>query len=108
MFQMYSIRDSKSGAFERPFFAKHVAEATRNVQLFLENSKDHQVARFPEDFSLWQVGSFDPSNGGLMPTHSGAPQWVIELAVLVNQAPQTPPTKFKTSVPEGKEVQSGA
>lgn len=83
MLQMYAIMDKKTGSFERPFFVKHVAEATRSVQQALKQNHDSFLSQYPEDYSLWLVGSFDPSNGGIMPPNNLAPQWTIEVASLM-------------------------
>ena len=100
MLQMYAIRDSKSGGFDRPFFAKHVAEATRAVQMGLEDPKS-AYAKFAEDFSLWLIGTFDPTTGGLIPPSSMAPTWQIEL---INLLPAS--SRFKHA--PGTEVQNEA
>lgn len=103
MLQMYAIKDNKSGAFDRPFFVQHVAQATRNVQMALEEGGKSALARYPEDFSLWLIGHFDETNGGLMPTSTGAPQWTVECVSLLNKP--TEGITFKTAL--GKEAESG-
>lgn len=100
MLQMYAIMDKKSGSFERPFFVKHVAEATRSVQQALKQSESF-LSQYPEDYSLWLVGSFDQSNGGIMPPKDLAPQWTIEVASLV------PPNYFNSAGPVVPPVKLG-
>lgn len=87
MLQMYSIFDKKAAVYEKPFFVKHVAEATRALQASLEMPAGDRpwFAKYPAEFSLYYVGSFDPTNGMYMPTSEGVPVWVIEVASLVPQ-----------------------
>lgn len=82
MIQFYSLMDKKTGAYMPPFQCKHVAEATRFVQLELENSKS-TLLRFAADYALYLVGSFDPTSGILYPTAEAGPQFVIEVAALL-------------------------
>lgn len=85
MLQMYSIRDSKGASFDKPFFTKHVAEATRAVQSAFEMPENQQpwFCKYPADFALFFIGTFDPATGQIMPTSDMAPVWVIEVASLV-------------------------
>lgn len=82
MIQLYSLFDKKASCFSRPFFVAHVAEATRSVQIGLE-SKDVMFAKYPADFALYLMGTFDEATGFLTPPASGMPQFTIEIAALV-------------------------
>lgn len=85
MLQAYSIFDKKAASFDRPFFCKHVADATRSVQAALESPKEQQpwFAKYPADFALYFVGTFDPTTGQWMPPSNGAASYTIEVASLV-------------------------
>lgn len=56
-------RDIKVGAFGRPFFVQTVGAAVRS---FGDEAKrqdpENQLARHPEDFELFELGSFEDSN----------------------------------------------
>lgn len=84
MLQMYSIYDKKSGIYEKPFFVKHVAEATRAVHAGLNGPEDRApwFAKYPADYSLFFVGSWDPASGMYTPTSEGVPVWVVEVVSL--------------------------
>lgn len=82
MFQMYSIFDKKGLIYSNPFYCRHISEATRSVQIGLEDGKA-MFARFPADFALYLVGTFDPESGSVMPTAQGGPQFALEVAALV-------------------------
>lgn len=69
---IYAIYDSKAAAFLQPFFATCHAVAFRNVERACRNP-DSPFVQFPEDFTLFLVGSFDDEAGALKP-HSKAPE----------------------------------
>lgn len=58
---MYTIRDSASEAYTRPFFARAHGEAIRNFEN--EIKREGPLQDHPEHFSLWFVGSFDDNTG---------------------------------------------
>lgn len=91
--QMYSVRDTKGGIYNKPFFVKHVAEATRAVQSAFSLPTENQpwFAKYPADFALYFCGTFDESNGMFQPPSEGVPVWVVEVISLdpANQVPST-------------------
>lgn len=88
MIQLYSLFDKKAGSYSKPFFVAHIAEAMRSVQMALEDGKS-MFAKFPADYALYLMGTFDESTGFLTPPASGMPQFSIEVISLVsvNQFP---------------------
>lgn len=82
MFQMYTIYDKKAAIHSNPFYVRHVSEALRNVEIGLQDGKA-MFARFPADFALYLVGTFNPETGVVMPTATGIPQFSSELTPLV-------------------------
>lgn len=96
MLYMYSIYDKKSQSFSQPMFYKHVAEATRSVQMTLETKEANHLNRFPGDYALYLIGTFDPATGGIMPPETITPQHTLEVQALMpghNQAPMVPGKK---------------
>lgn len=87
MIQLYSLMDKKTGRYMAPFQCKHVAEATRMVQMELENPKS-TLQRFASDYALYLVGSFDDTSGFLYPTAEAGPQFTIEVASLLQNVKQ--------------------
>lgn len=59
-----SVRDSATDSFQRPFFVPAVAVAAR---VFGDEcrraSDDNPICGHPEDFELFELGTFDDSNG---------------------------------------------
>lgn len=57
-----SVYDSAAGMFLEPFFAPTVEFAMRGFKEAV-NTDGHQFARFPEDYTLFKVGVWNPSEG---------------------------------------------
>lgn len=64
--QMFTVYDSAAGAYLEPFFAPTLEFAMRGFREAV-NKPGHQFARFPEDYTLFHVGSFDPQSGVVDP-----------------------------------------
>jgi len=62
----FSVRDSKANTFGVPFFAVNSAVAARMFTDLVSDVKS-TVSRFPDDFTLFEVGSFDDDKGVMMP-----------------------------------------
>lgn len=66
--KVFSIRDTKSEAFQRPFFDVSTGSAIRAfTQLVNSGDTEQLVALCPEDFALFEIGEFDDSTGALIP-----------------------------------------
>lgn len=62
--KVFAIRDTKAEAFHQPFFTKTVSEAERSFHQ-LVNDPQSLVAKYPEDYDLYMIGSYDTNTGGL-------------------------------------------
>lgn len=62
--EAYSIHDSKSAIFSPPFFMRSRGEAIRAFST-TANNPDNNINKFPHDFALYFVGTFDDSEGKL-------------------------------------------
>jgi len=58
----YSIRDAKAEIFNPPFYKKTHGEAERDFTTLCRDEKS-QVSKYPEDYDLYWVGSFDDASG---------------------------------------------
>lgn len=63
---VFTIYDSKAQAYMQPYCAPNEAVAIRDFA-HAANSKDSQVGRFPEDFTLFAIGEWDVQAGTLKP-----------------------------------------
>lgn len=61
-----SVKDTAAQAFGRPIFVPSTAVAVRSFRDEI-NRKDstEDMAKHPEDFELYELGSFDDSNGDI-------------------------------------------
>lgn len=59
----FSIRDSKAEAFMRPFFAPTRGLAVRSFRDMC--NEDGPVSKHPDDYQLFEIGSFDELTGEL-------------------------------------------
>jgi len=59
---LYTIHDSKAEFYRPPFVARSKGEA---IRMFAQgaNDKETQLAQHPEDFTLYQIGTFDDITG---------------------------------------------
>lgn len=62
LMETYSIHDSKSKTFSPPFFQRSRGEAIRAFSE-LANKQDNNIGKYPEDFCLYQVGTFEDNTG---------------------------------------------
>jgi len=56
--KMFTIYDSKAEAYMQPFFAKSTGEALRSFSDTCQD-KNHIFAKHPEDFTLFELGTWD-------------------------------------------------
>jgi len=64
--KIFSVRDSKAEAFLPPFFAQTAGVAIRQFESAV-NDESHDMHRFAEDYTLFELGEFDESSGALLP-----------------------------------------
>lgn len=65
MLKVFSVFDSKAVAFIQPFFSVNSAVAIRD---FSRAARDPSTGFFqhPADFTLFELGEWDPSSGSLV------------------------------------------
>jgi len=61
---IFCVHDSKADVWGRPFTVQSLGLAKRG---FTEAANDAttEICKYAEDFSLWQLGSFDEQTGSL-------------------------------------------
>lgn len=64
MHKMFTVYDSKAEAFLPPFFMRSRGEAIRAWESEVNNEQSN-FCRFPSDFTLFEIGMFDDSNGSV-------------------------------------------
>lgn len=66
MLNVYSVYDSKAQTYNTPFFMKQDGQALRAF-IDLANDNRTDVAKHPEDYSLFLLASFDDEDGVIDP-----------------------------------------
>ena len=65
---MVSVRDAKSETFGRPFCMLSIGQAIRSFDDEVNRvAEDNIMNQHPEDFSLYQVGTFEDEKGMIRP-----------------------------------------
>ena len=62
--QAYTIYDVASGTYMRPFFSQADGQAIRGFK-DISLDENHEVGKHPEDYTLYQVGTFNDTTGKL-------------------------------------------
>lgn len=68
--KIFTVYDSKAEAYLQPFFAKTTGLATRDFEA-ASNSEDHQFYKYPGDYTLFELGTFNENSAKF--TQTGAP-----------------------------------
>lgn len=59
---MYVTFDAKAKLYSRPFYTQTRGMAIRTFA-DIANDKDHPIGRHPEDYTLYEIGTFDDVSG---------------------------------------------
>lgn len=84
--KVFAIHDAKAEAYLQPFFMANKGSAIRAITDIV-TKPDHQFAKYPEDFTLFELGEYDDSNGQMLPHLTPIPlAKAIELKTVHNPA----------------------
>lgn len=65
---LYTIRDSKTGLYDVPQYFRTHGEAERWLSdLVANNSERNLIAKHPEDFDMFHLGTYDMDSGIVNP-----------------------------------------
>ncbi len=68
-FMVYSVFDSKVGAFLLPFFSRNRATALRSFTSAVQDSSS-DFHRYAGDYTLFEIGEWDPEKGTYTPAEA--------------------------------------
>ena len=71
LLMVFTIYDSCSGVYDRPFVARSEGEAKRSFS-DVACDADHPIGKHPEHFALYRLGTYDDNTGkidGEAPIH---------------------------------------
>ncbi len=77
--QMYSVYDLKSEFYQAPFPFHNDEDAQRGLASVFANP-DSMIAKYPEDYRLFHLGTLDDNSGELIPQNP--PRLVCEISSL--------------------------
>lgn len=59
--KLYVVYDEKALVYKYPQFQRSAGEAIRSFTLAVQD-QNTEIGKFPEDFTLYEVGAFDDQN----------------------------------------------
>jgi len=75
---IYTIYDTASGAYMRPFFGQSDGQAVRSFK-DISTDADHEIGKHPEDYSLWRIGAFNDQTAKIDPEDKECLATALEL-----------------------------
>lgn len=91
MLKAFAVLDLKAGAFGMPMFVSTAGLAMRGFTDAMKDSRS-PMAQHPEDYVLYEIGSYDPNSGQLeslpKPVHLLSAAHVAAQMVASEQAPR--------------------
>lgn len=70
--KIFAIHDAKAEAYLQPFFMANKGTAIRAITEILQKP-DHSFTKYPEDYTLFELGEYDDSNGQMSPLKTPNP-----------------------------------
>lgn len=62
--KLVTLKDIKTGAYQAPTAVAHLGAAIRAFEDGIKSpNKDTDIARHPEDFELYELGTYNDENG---------------------------------------------
>lgn len=75
LLKAFSVRDSKVGAYNTPWFQKSIGEAERSFNELVKDEKS-MVSKYPDDYDLYFIGDYDDQTGVFSPLDT--PQHIMK------------------------------
>lgn len=64
LYRVFAVLDKKAMSYNRPFYLPSVGLAQRSFQDEVNRvAEDNVMNRYPDDFSLYQLGTWDDESG---------------------------------------------
>lgn len=71
--EIFSVLDSKAELFIQPFFSPTIATGIRLFEGAVNNPQDATFAQHADDYTLFNIGSFNQETGILTPPENNFP-----------------------------------
>lgn len=82
--QIFSVYDIKSKSFGQPFYSLTRGTAIRSFT-DLVNDPQTSINKYPDDFTLFEIGTFDDNSGEILPSSDGKQSVINALEVLLEK-----------------------
>lgn len=103
---VYTIFDTASGAYMRPFFMHSDGQALRSFK-DISLDADHAIGQHPEDYSLWRIGTFNDNNAQITPETKECLATALELVAAAQRVNQDNHEKLNGEL-ENASISNGA
>lgn len=80
---VFCLFDSVAGSYGTPFFTHNRGSAIRGIRAQVEQDKTSMLSRYPADFQLYDLGTYEEDSGLF---HSTTPVFIINVKELVTEA----------------------
>lgn len=80
--KLYALKDTKSSFFNLPWSYMSEPEAVRNMHR-LVNDPQTMVHAYPEDYDLYEIGTYDQQTGQICPLET--PRHIVKATALKKQ-----------------------
>jgi hypothetical protein len=77
-----SVKDRAVDAYNRPFYVPTIGAAIRSFTDEV-NRKDSEMQAHPEDYDLYDMGTFDDQTGTFLPPEGGIPRVISRAQDLI-------------------------
>lgn len=101
MLKVFSIYDIKAETYSPPFFLQTVGLAIRTFT-DVANDRESRVHKYPEDFTLFEIGTFNDTSGTIIPREANLP--LGGALEFINKGPEITP--WQPSKSNGQEIAS--
>lgn len=61
--KIFAVKDIKAETFNTPMFLRSKGEAIRGFSDQVTNVKDSTISKYPEDFYLYELGTYNSDTG---------------------------------------------
>lgn len=77
-----SVKDRAIDSYNRPFYVPTIGAAIRSFTDEV-NRKDSEMQAHPEDYDLYDLGTFDDQTGTFLPPEGGVPRVISRAQDLI-------------------------
>lgn len=85
---VFALFDSKAGSYGMPFFTHNRGSAIRGIKAQISQDSSSMLAKYPEDFSLFDLGIYDEVEGRISGT---SPVFIIDVSDILGGSNEQQP-----------------